>query len=110
MIDLDQTREFGDRFASHLCEAWGRLPDDPEAQDLGNRVAYALNHAVVGTRTSFESLASTLVNAPWYERPHQVFEKALSDFRAALVAADPTVSDDVLAALTLPNPYPESMR
>ena len=102
----DRASEYGERIAAHLCEVWGWLPDEPEALDLGNRAASALTHAVAGSRTSADSLISTLLCIPSGKAPQEVYARALADVRAAVIAADPTTSDAVLAALDLPNPYP----
>lgn len=106
VIDLDQNRDFGQRFALHLCEVWGWLPDEPEAHDLGQRAATALSHAVAGTRTSADSLMSSILYIPTGHAPNEVYDKTVKDLRAAIIAADPTVSDAALAVFDRPNPYP----
>ena len=106
LIDLDQNRDFGEGFARHLCDVWGWTYDDAEAHDLGQRTASALSHAVAGTRTSAESLMSAILCVPSGLAPHEVYAKALEDVRAAVVNADVTVHDTLLAALDVPNPYP----
>lgn len=106
VIDLDQNREYGARFAQHLCNVWGWLPDEPEAHDLGQRAATALSHAVAGTRTSADSLMSSILYVPTGHAPNEVYAKALQDVRAAILNAEVTVHDALLAAIDLPNPYP----
>lgn len=102
----ERPSEHGARIAAHLCEVWGWLPDEPEAHDLGNRAASALTHAVAGSRTSAESLISTLLCIPSGKAPQEVYAQALADVRAALIAANPTNLDTALAAASLPNPHP----
>ena len=102
----DRATEHGERIAAHLCEVWGWLPDEPEAHDLGNRAASALTHAVAGSRTSADSLISTLLCIPSGKAPQEVYARALADVRTALLNADVTVHDELLAAIDLPNPFP----
>lgn len=106
LIDLDYNRAFGERIARHLCDVWAWLPDDPEAHDLGQRSAAALSRAVAGTRTSADSLMEALLCIPSGLAPNEVYAQALADVRAAVIAADPLVSNAALAAIDLPNPYP----
>lgn len=106
LIDLDQNRDFSERFARHLCEVWAWQPDEPEAHELGQRTATALSHAAAGTRTSADSLMSAILCIPSGQAPNEVYARALADVRAALLAANPAASSDVLAAVDLPNPYP----
>lgn len=102
----DRASEHGERIAAHLCEVWGWLPDEPEALDLGNRAASALTHAVAGSQTSADSLISTLLCIPSGKAPQEVYAQALADVRTALLNADVTVHDELLAAIDLPNPHP----
>lgn len=106
VIDLDQNQEYGGRFARHLCDVWGWQYDDVEAHDLGQRAATALSHAVAGTRTSADSLMSSILYIPTGHAPNEVYAKTVKDLRAAIIAADATVSDTILAVLDRPNPYP----
>ncbi|SDH38297.1 hypothetical protein [Microbacterium sp. 77mftsu3.1] len=110
MIDQDQTREWGRRFAAHLCAVWDWLPDEQEAEILGMNVAYAMHHAVAGTYTRPESLATTLLCVPTGQAPHEVYAQAIADARTAVIAAMPDVPDDVLEALNVTNPHPVYVR
>lgn len=108
MIDQDETRRWARAFAERLCDVWGWEHGEPEAEALGANVAYAMHHAVGGTGTGPAALAEAILHGPQALEPARVYARALADVRAALIAADPSVSDETLHAIDLPNPYPEN--
>lgn len=53
-----------DMVQKRLTDAWGWLPDEPEAEILAGNVEFLANLLVIGTRTRPETLISALCNGP----------------------------------------------
>lgn len=63
-LTVDQLNETASMIAHRLTEAWGWLPDEEEAHQIGRQLAAIIHLAVKGTRTAPSTMIQALVKGP----------------------------------------------